>query len=187
MGSRRGLEARGLRLEAGVLACALVLIVGCSRTTLKSAQSVKHAGSDEFAEMDFWDGVAKERAVCNRDALHALLVSFEVDAGKDDAGALAAARKRGWISGKEELAPLETARVGWIAKAVCIETGIKGGVTMRVFGPRERYAVHELNYRHWLANMTPNQAITGIQLVGLLGSAEDHLAGGDGAILAGAN
>ena len=58
---------------------------------------------------------------------------------------------------------------------------------MRVFGPRERYAVHELNYRRWLANMTPYQAISGIQLVALLSAAEDHTAGGGGTIMAGAN
>jgi hypothetical protein len=166
----------------------VVLIAACSRTTLKQSQSAADPSrDDEIARMDFWDAVAKERAVCNRDALRALLLNFEIDPGNSDEKALATARRRGWISDKEELVPLETARVGWIAKAVCIETGIKGGVTMRVFGPRERYAVNELNYRHWLANMTPAQAITGTQLMALLGAAEDHAAGGEGAILEGAN
>lgn len=167
--------------------CLLTLVAACSRTSLQKAHSVEDSVKrTEFTEMDFWDAVAKERAVCNRDALHALLLHFEVEPGKDDEQALAAAQKRRWISEKEELAPLETARVGWIAKAVCIETGVKGGVTMRVFGPRERYAVHELNYRRWLANMTPNQAISGIQLMALLGAAEDHVAGGESEILQGA-
>jgi hypothetical protein len=91
--------------------------------------------------------------------------------------ALATARSRGWISATEELAPLESARVGWIAKAVCIETGIKGGVTMRLFGARERYAVRELNYRSWLNNRSPAQAITGMELLALLSEAEDFLIG----------
>ena len=73
--------------------------------------------------------------------------------------------------------PQETARVGWIAKAVCIETGIKGGVTMRTFGASERYAVHELNYRRWLANMTAQQSMSGMQLIALLGEAEDFVTG----------
>jgi len=175
-------------LDVGVRIALVVLVAACSRTTLKQSHSVADpARSDEIAQMDFWDAVAKERAVCNRDALRSLLLNFEIDPGDTDAKSLAAARDRGWISEKEELAPLETARVGWIAKAICIETGIKGGVTMRVFGPRERYAVHELNFRRWLANMTPNQSISGIQLMALLGAAEDHAAGGEGAILEGAN
>lgn len=175
-------------VSIAAVSLAIVLLGACSRTTLKQSHSVAKAdGGDEFARMDFWDAVAKERAVCNRDALRAVLLSFEIDPGDSDEKALATARQRGWISDKEELDPLETARVGWVAKAVCIETGVKGGATMRVFGPRERYAVHELNYRRWLANMTPYQAISGIQLVALLSAAEDHVAGGEGTIMAGAN
>jgi len=160
--------------------CLLFLLAACARTTVQEAVIAKHAGGDEFAEMDFWDAVAKQRVVCNRDALHALLLSFEVEPGKD---AVVAARKQGWISGTEQLQTLDSARVGWIAKAVCIETGIKGGVTMRVFGPRERYSVNELNYRGWLANMSPQQSISGLQLMSLLGRAEDYRAGGLGAVM----
>ena len=166
----------------------LVLLAACSRTTLKQSHSVAKEGpGDEFARMDFWDAVAKERAICNRDALRALLLNFEIDPGDSDEKALATARERGWIRDSEELDPLETARVGWVAKAVCIETGIKGGVTMRIFGPRERYAVYELNFRRWLSDMTPYQAISGIQLMALLGAAEDHLSDSEGTIMAGAN
>lgn len=178
------MDSRNIGIWIGTL-----LIVGaCSRTTLKQSHSAADPSrSDEFARMDFWDAVAKERAVCNRDALRALLLQFDLEPGDSDEKAIATARQRGWIRDKDELAPLETARVGWIAKAVCIETGVKGGVTMRLLGPRERYAVHELNYRGWLANMTPNQAVSGIQLMALLGAAEDHTSGGAGEILAGAN
>ncbi len=163
---------------------ALLLLACCGRTTLKESVVAKHGGSDEFAEMDFWDALAKQRMVCNSDALHALVLSFEAQPSKD---AIATADSRGWISATEQLAPLESARVGWIAKAVCIETGIKGGVTMRVFGPRERYSVNELNYRGWLPNMTPQQTISGMQLMALLGRAEDFRAGGTGTVMKGAN
>jgi len=163
---------------------ALLLLACCGRTTLKESVVAKHGGTDEFAEMDFWDALAKQRTVCNSDALHALALSFEAKPTKDT---LATARARAWISDTEELVPLESARVGWIAKAVCIETGIRGGVTMRVFGPRERYSVNELNYRRWLPNMTPQQTISGMQLMALLGRAEDFRAGGTGTVMKGAN
>ena len=127
--------------------------------------------------MDFWDAVAKVNAVSNHDALHALLLTFEVETGTHYLARVEAAKSRGWIGRKEELPERETARVGWVAKVVCIETKIKGGATMRVFGPSERYAVHELNHRRWLADMTAQQSITGMQLIALLGEAEDHLTG----------
>jgi hypothetical protein len=136
----------------------------------------EHGGTGEFAEMDFWDGLATARAVSNHDALHALLLSFAAPTEGGFAARLAEAKKRGWV--EEDLVANETAKVGWIARAVCIEAGIKGGLTMRVAGPAPRYAVRELNYREWLPNMSPDQAISGMQLISLLSSVEDERKGG---------
>ena len=155
--------ATGLALGAGA----------CARTTLETTQVAKYGRQ----EMDFWDGIAKVPAVANHDALYALLLTFEIKTGADYSARVAIARERGWISQSEELPELETARIGWVAKSVCIETGIKGGATMRVFGASERYAVNELNYRRWLADMTAQQSVSGLQLMALLGEAEDFLTG----------
>ena len=128
--------------------------------------------------MEFWGELAKVRSVTNHDALHAVMLTFDVERTTSDYKiALASARTHGWVAEDDDLPPLETARIGWIAKAVCIETGIKGGVTMRLFGARERYAVRELNYRSWLNNRTPAQAITGMELIAMLSEAEDFLIG----------
>lgn len=153
--------------------CALLVLAGCARTTLEKTA----VGETRGDEMAFWDQVAKTRAISNHDALHALLLSFEIKTLPDYTARESTARNRGWIGKNEELPEKETARVGWIAKAVCIETGIKGGVTMRTFGPRERYAVEELNYRRWLANMTAQQSMSGMQLLALLSEAEDFVTG----------
>lgn len=135
-----------------------------------------HGGKGEFAELDFWDGLAAARAVSNHDALHALQLSFGVPAGAGFAARLAEAKRRGWV--EDDLAANETARVGWIARTVCMEAGIKGGLTMRVFGPAGRYAVRELNHREWLPNMSPDQAVSGMQLISLLSAVEDERKGG---------
>jgi len=149
-----------------------LLALACQRTMLQSSLS-DTAGNDEFAEMDFWDGLAGMRAVSNHDALHAMLISFGGDEASDYAGRLAAAKQRGWLSSGDNPPANETARVGWVARAACIEAGIKGGLTMRVLGPHERYAVRELNYRGWLKNMSRNQALSGMQLIALLSAVED--------------
>jgi len=113
----------------------LVLLAGCARTTLKETV----VGATRGDEMAFWDAIAKQRAVSNHDALYALQVTFEAQPAKPAyPERVATARKRGWIGASQELPERETARAGWIAKVVCIETGIKGGATMRVFGPSER-------------------------------------------------
>jgi hypothetical protein len=159
----------------------LVLLVApaaaCARGTLASSVVDAHGGGGDTAEMDFWDGLAAQRAVSNDDALHALLLSFGGAAESTDfAARQKAARARGWIGAGKDLTRNETARVGMIAKAVCIEAKIRGGLTMHVFGPSERYAVQELNYLKWLPAMSTNQAISGAQLIALLSQVEDHLA-----------
>lgn len=154
-----------------------LLAVACQRTMLKSSL-VDAGGNDEFAEMDFWDGLAEARVVSNHDALHAMLLSFGGDKADDYAGRLAAAKKRKWIAEDDTPPANETARIGWVARAACIEAGIKGGLTMHLIGPDERYAVHELNYMGWLPKMSVNQAISGMQLIALLGAIEDAEQGG---------
>lgn len=149
------------------------LVGACARTTLKSSVVDEHGGTDEFAEMDFWDGLALQHAVSNNDGLHALLLTFGGDAGKDYAARLAEAKKRGWINESKQPAANETIRTGVVARAVCKEAGIKGGLTMRVLGTGERYAVNELNYRGWLPSMSPNQSISGQRLITLLNQVAD--------------
>ena len=155
------------------LALLLVLLVAaCSRTTLTSSVVDRYGGTGETEEMDFWDALSVQRAVSNNDAFHALLLTF---GGATDsyASRAKAAQGRDWI--KAVPPGNETARVGMIAKAIVIEAKIKGGATLSVFGPSERYATKELNYREWLHDMSPQQAISGAQLIALLSSVEDHM------------
>ncbi len=150
----------------------VLLAAACSRTTLKGTVAAAHAGD----ELDFWDGLSEARAVTNHDAMHALLLAFTDKAPAGFAAHLGEAKRRHWVS--EELEPNQTARVGWIAKAVCIEAKIKGGLTMRLLGAKERYAVRELNYKGWLSSMSKNQALSGLQLIALLSKVEDSQADG---------
>ena len=163
----------------GSRACLLVLALaaGCARTTLSGSVVDGHGDADPTSEMDFWDGLAEQGVVSNHDALHALLLQF---AGKSE-GALAErlmeARRRGWIEPDATLDPNKTARAGWIARVVCIEANLRGGLTMRLLGASERYGIKELAHRGWLPDMAPQEVLSGLQLIALLGAAEDHMAG----------
>jgi hypothetical protein len=157
----------------------LCLLAACGRTTLHSSVADRHGGADPMQEMDFWDGLALQPAVSNRDALHALLLSFGGSGGAKGYDAEAArAKERGWID--EQPPANETARVGWIAAVVCREAGIEGGATMRVFGANGRYAVRELNHMGWLGDMTPSQSLSGSQLIAVLSRAEERRKGTGG-------
>lgn len=158
-----------------VLCCAL-LAAACARSTLQGSVADKHGGKKPTEEMDFWDGLAVLPAVSNRDAVHALVLSFGGAPG-DYAAEVKVAKDRGWVAANADLKANETARVGMIARAVCKEANIRGGLTMRVFGPVERYAVKELDHMGWLADKTPSQSISGAQLIALLSRAEERLSG----------
>lgn len=151
----------------------ILLLAACARTTMKTSATERHGGVDAMAEMDFWDALTASKAVTNDEALHALLLGFGGAGAADHAARVAEARKREWISRKRDLPANETAAVGWIARAVCREAGIRGGVTMRLFGTGERYAVNELNHKGWLPRMSPNQSLSGMQLIALLSAVED--------------
>jgi hypothetical protein len=153
----------------------LLMAAACGRSTLKGSVVDEHTGGDEFAEMEFWDGLAEVRAVSNNDALHALLLGLADKSAPDYPGRLQEARTRGWVKKEDPMPANETARVGFVARAVCTEADIEGGLTMRLFGGGERYAVKELNDRGWLPEMSPNQVISGLQLISLLSETEDYL------------
>jgi len=51
---------------------------------------------------------------------------------------------------------------------------IKGGLTMRVLGPTPRYAVRELQGQGLLPPSSPQQFLSGAELLGIIGRAEDY-------------
>lgn len=181
-------------LSAAALACTL-LIGGCTRTLLEASVADAHSGTDATAELDFWDGLAMQHAASNRDALHALLLTFHLlpDAAAEsedeegEAGDAASpagfeaelqiARQRGWFAEDEEPMPNETGQAGWIARAICIEAGIEGGVNMRLFGPIPRYALRELEWEGLMDRKSENQALSGIELMATIGRVQDRRTG----------
>lgn len=181
-------------LSAGALASAL-LLGGCARTLLDASVADTHGGTDATAELDFWDGLATQNAISNRDALHALLLTFDLlpeaaaeseDNEGDAAGAVSAAgfeaelqmaRQRGWFTEDEQPMANETAQAGWIARAICVEADIKGGVNMRLFGPIPRYALRELEWEGLMDRKSENQALSGIELMATIGRVQDRRTG----------
>src|SRR5918993_19297 len=66
---------------------------------------------------------------------------------------------------------------GTLAVAVVRLTGIKGGITTRVFGASPRYAVRELMFTGLYPTSSPNQTFSGSEFVGIIGRIEDYQRG----------
>ena len=152
----------------------LLLAAACARTTLKASVAGEYGGTDEFAELDFWEGISEAKLVTNQDALHAMLLSVEqAQAGADYTAEVRQARERGWVKESWDKPANETATTGLIARAICIEYEIEGGATMRLLGPRPRYAVHQLTWLGLLPTRGTAEAMSGLELIALLSNVED--------------
>ncbi|MBI1849392.1 MAG: hypothetical protein HYR85_03505 [Planctomycetes bacterium] len=152
---------------------------GCARTLVQHSSADAHTRLDATSELDFWDELAQAPAVSNRDALHAIALEYKLlgtGAEPNFESELRLARERNWVSGSDELVSSETASVGWIARAVCLESGIDGGLTMRLVGPVPRYAVRELAYLGFIPQTSEWQPISGLRLIALLSKAERRAA-----------
>lgn len=146
---------------------ALLLAAGCQRAVLDSSAVDKFPSADD--ELEFIDAVEGEKVVTNNDALHALfLISLRADSAADYAGRVAAAKERGWLGASFDEPANESAEIGWIARAACLEAGVKGGLNMHLFGPIPRYATKELVFMGVLPPRSENQSLSGSAFIDFL-------------------
>lgn len=140
---------------------------GCQPYLMPSSAVDTYPKADQ--ELDFLAEVEKMNAITNNDAVHAfLLLQDGDDAQPDYAARRAEAIRRGWMDRGTSTNANEAARVGWMATAGCLVMQIKGGLSMRVFGPVPRYAVRELIFMEILPLRTENQVLSGSEFVDYL-------------------
>lgn len=170
----RLLAAAGLLAAAATLAS---LAGGCARTRVAEGLTTDYPADDLGAELAFWHNLPARSAVSNDAALHALLLLAD---GKDEAKGypdrVAAAQQRGWLpAGFDEPADLAAQR-GRVAVAVAKILELRGGVMMQLLGPTPRYATRELVAMGLLPSASSElQAISGIELLAVVGRAQDVL------------
>lgn len=164
-----------LLIPVMIVSLTLLLTGGCAMDRTVAPDSVAETYGSPDDELDFLDGLERRRVVTNHDALFGLLMAAD-QAGVPEVyeEQLAAARERGWVSSDRDLPANESARVGMIAVAVCDILEIKGGVTMRLFGPSPRYATRELVFRRILPRRTENQSMTGLEFIDLLSRVQER-------------
>ena len=171
-----------MRSSAAAVLLSLVVfnLVGCRAMSSRVSEPLtgKFGGSDPDAQMEFWHQLSEKTLTSNDDAFHGLLLYMD---GKDEAGSyenrVANLRSRQLLpKGFDQPADLAVSR-GTMAVAIMRLTGIKGGVTTRIFGPSPRYATRELMFAGVYPPSTPNQVLTGAEFVGIIGRLEDYQRG----------
>ena len=175
------LPERAQRLRRGFLLLALLALAsGCQMKSSRVADSLtsKFGGSDADAQMEFWHALNDKSLMSNDDAFHGLLLYMdEKDDATDYAGRVENLRARGMLpKGFDEPGDAAVKR-GTLAVALMRLTGVKGGLTTRIFGASPRYAVRELMFIGVYPPSTPNQVLSGSEFVGIIGRVEDYQRG----------
>ncbi len=119
-----------------------------------------------------------ENVASNDEAFHALLLYADgQDDSADYAARVAAMKKRSMLP-KNFNEPAEAAaKRGTLAVAILQVLHEKGGITLHLFGPSPRYATRELMFLNVYPTCSPNQALSGNELVGIIGRVEDYQRG----------
>lgn len=157
-----------------IVLLASVGMVGCARTVLESSAVDDWPG--EEAELDYLEALESQRVVTNHDALHGLLLLADgTDSHETYEQHLADARQRGWLAHDAGPEANESAAIGMMAVAACDILAIRGGLTMRLFGPSPRYCTRELIFLDILPARTEHQSLSGLEFIDLLGRIEDRL------------
>ena len=125
--------------------------------------------------MEFWHALPDRRVASNDEAFHALLLFIDgADPAADYAGRVAAMTDRKMLSPAFTGTAEGAVQRGTLAVALAQALQIKGGLSMRLFGPSPRYALRELQYVGLFPQSSPQQTFSGQELLGIIARAEDY-------------
>jgi hypothetical protein len=154
------------------------VLAGCHQAHVTQPMSKDLLASDPDSQINFWHTLT-DAPICSNDAaFHGLLLYFDsTDDCADYAARVQLLKSRGMLAqGFNEPADAAVRR-GTIAVALCKALEIKGGVTMRLLGPSDRYAARELQFMGLYPAGSPQQTFTGNEYVGIIGRIEDYQRG----------
>ncbi len=159
-----------------LLATASFLLSGCARSIVAGEHETAFADSSETAVLDFWHTLPGRSAVTNAQGLHGVMLFAD---GSDPTGSyearVDALKERGWLkSDFDEPANMAMSR-GVLAKTLTHAMEIEGGVMMRVTNNSPRYATRELLFLAIMPPGSEQQAISGLDYVGVISKAQDYL------------
>lgn len=170
-----GAPVAGLLVFAAVLGVAAIQ-GGCARSIVTDPVPTAYDRTDPAAEVVFFHNLASSSRVSNDEALHALmLLALDEDPTTTYEDRVAAAKAAGWLNASfDEPADL-VVRKGLVAESLVRMLRIDNSVMLGIFGPTGRYAVRELIALGIMpVESTERQAMSGAELVGILGRARDH-------------
>lgn len=159
--------------SVGVL-CAVVSVVGCAHPR----KTVLETDPSTLDDVTFQAYIADLPVLTVDEACRAVLILYDgQDPSKNWQQRRERALERGLIRKTWRLSPEDVVDRGTVAYMICRTCRIRGGINAMVFGAvgigDRRYAHRELVYLGLLSQGSVRQAMTGAQMVSLLGKADE--------------
>ena len=112
----------------------------------------------------------------NDEAFHAVLLYIDgADPAEDYPGRLEVMKEQGLLPAGFDKPADHAVTVGTMAMVMARALEIKGGLTMRIFGPSPRYALNELlHLQMFPLGSSTNQAVSGSEVLSVIGKMEDY-------------
>jgi hypothetical protein len=124
---------------------------------------------------DYIDRVQSQKYVSENDAMRGILMLVD---GKDEqpdfAARVRSLRDRGIVDGGWRFQADRPVTRGRLAYMVCQALRVRGGVTLTLAGPSQRYCLRELEYQGFFASDIATTQITGGEFVSVLTRADAY-------------
>ncbi|MFA7237383.1 MAG: hypothetical protein WC058_11005 [Phycisphaeraceae bacterium] len=166
------------------LTLAALFAAGCEATKTVSPLITNYDQQNATADLDYWHGLAEQPITTNNDAFHGLIELAVAPAPGSTPGNADTCKtydeRVAWLKDHQYLDASfdrpadEAARRGTVAQIICRIKKIDGGLTMHVLGANPRYATRELVYLRIMRPGTEQQALSGMEFVGIVGKAQDY-------------
>lgn len=170
------------RSQLAARACSLVVLMllglmttGCTAARVERPVVLDYDSDTAEAQIGFWHALAEEPRVSNDDAFHGLLLLADgADEAEDYAQRVELLKSRGWLADSFDGSADTAVTRGDVARAITQILEIKGGLTMRLFGPVPRYAMRELMYQRLYPPSSVRQTFTGTEYLAVIARVEDY-------------
>ena len=154
-------------------AAGLGLAGGCGGGMVDNSQAALAANEDSAA---FLDRISSQTSVNENDAMRGLVILLD---GEDTHGTfgqrVAALRSRQVVSADWNVDAASSLTRGRLAYMIYQATEMPGGVILTLAGPSERYCLRELQYREVMGEGSVFTPVSGLEFVGVLGSADTYI------------
>ena len=172
-GTPSGRPLNGRRRVLSVLA--LLLASGCAATHVRQPLPAALSANTNEAQGEFWYQLAHQPIATNDETFHSLLLYLDSkDTSASYADRVAVLKARHMLPAGFNGAGDEPVSRGNLAVALDQILKIRGGLTMRVLGPTPRYALRAAVEQGILPPSSPNQGLSGGELVGVMQKAEEY-------------